>query len=132
MEKYLPLDPCQTAAFKQTDAEMMADFSWWNVIGKIAVPNLSSAWSRAARAALEAEMTRKLLEIKRLRGADGAWPKELPGISASVCKDAKWDYRVAPDGGMTLAFSQPIDWEALKLNGSKIPLTVTEKAPAHR
>ena len=70
-------------------------------------PDLSGTWETANRLVVELEMARKVLDLKaRRKAAGGTWPAAVPGLESSACQGARWTYTVAPDGGMTLAFSR--------------------------
>jgi hypothetical protein len=74
------------------------------------VPNIRNLFARADRLVVDAELTSKILEAKRLRreGA-GRWPAAIPGIEASRYPGASWRYEASPDGGrMSIAFSRQL------------------------
>lgn len=52
----------------------------WNVLGRIAVPNIAAVWQRVARATPELELTEKVLQLRR-----GETPSPL-----SRCSDGRW------------------------------------------
>ena len=58
-------------------------------------PMLASAWMRADRLLLEAELTNKVFDIRAKRDASGAWPAAIPGIEVSKAKDVSWKYAIA-------------------------------------
>ena len=100
------------------------EISWWNYIGKIAVPNLSNALDRADRAAVDLELTRKwiALDAARRRNA-GEWPEDLPfPETLDACPEERLVYEVSGDGAATLAVAREIDWG--KTNGLALPLRV--------
>lgn len=77
----------------------------WNIIGGIAIPNLSNAWLRVKYLRIQMELTQKVLELKTVRDAHGAWPVQVPGIEKSFCPQEHWTYTVMPDGTMSIAYS---------------------------
>jgi len=80
---------------------------WWNTIGKGNVENLGIFWEREEYLKLDLELTRKILEVRRLRDENGGdWPKAVPGIEVSECPETSWTYAATPVGGMTLSFSR--------------------------
>ena len=71
----------------------------WNILGKVATPNLSGAWQRLARFGAELEATDKILAVRRgetpsstTRCADGTW-----SVSANEVKFSR-DIAVPPPG----------------------------------
>lgn len=85
-----------------------SDVPWWNIIGRIALPNLTNSWQRVKYYDIQAELTRKVLAIKRARGADGKWPAEVQGLLESKCPEQKWTYSISPEGEMSLIYSAPL------------------------
>lgn len=74
------------------------------------VPTLASAWKRADRLALEAELTSKVFEIRAKRDPSGAWPAAIPGIEASKAENVKWNYAVTAEGRASLATNRILNW----------------------
>lgn len=81
-----------------------------SVFSSISIPNIQSSFVRADRLVVDAEMTSKILEAKRLRKENGMrWPAMIPGIETSRFPGASWRYEVSPDGGrMSIAFSREL------------------------
>jgi len=97
-------DPC-VQDFAPKLAPVSKRIPWWDIISRIAVPNLA-AWARAGRIQVDVELTRKILEARAARDKNsGSWPPSLPGIEASVCKAEKWTYTLSPDR-LAIAFSR--------------------------
>jgi len=101
------------------------DVSWWNNPG--AFLNAGSVVPSAARLALDIETTRKILELRESRDANGGrWPESLPGIEKSAnCPGDRWIYQVGGDGSMSLTFSRKIDWGPLP--GTILPMRYEER-----
>lgn len=79
------------------------------IAATIAMPNLDNAFLRADRLVVDAELTSKVLEARRLRREGGGrWPAAIPGVEASRFPGASWRYEASPDGGMSLAFSREL------------------------
>jgi hypothetical protein len=75
----------------------------------VAIPNIQNAFLRADRLVVDAELTAKVLEARRLRREGGGrWPAAIPGVESSRFPGASWRYEVSPDGGMSLAFSREL------------------------
>ena len=74
-------------------------------------------FARADRLVVDAELTSKILEAKRLRRQNGGrWPAAIPGIETSHFRGASWRYEVSPDGGRILiafsrALASPAGWK---------------------
>ncbi|MBK9064437.1 MAG: hypothetical protein IPL89_14790 [Acidobacteria bacterium] len=75
-----------------------------------AVPNLASAWKRADRLVLEAELTNKVFDIRAARAASGAWPAAMKDIEASKAKDVAWVYAVTPEGRASIVTKRSLTW----------------------
>jgi hypothetical protein len=75
-----------------------------------AVPSLASAWKRADRLSLEAELTNKVFDVRAARAATGAWPQAVPGIEVSKAKDVTWIYAVTPEGRASLSTNRTLTW----------------------
>jgi hypothetical protein len=77
--------------------------SWWNIIGKISVPNFGVA-DRMGPLLVESELTRKVLDLREARDqGNGAWPDRIAGPdSCGVCPSRKWNYRVLPGNRVSL------------------------------
>jgi hypothetical protein len=78
-------------------------FPWWNDPGRMSfvAPN----WLLIKEAALQKELTAKVLQLKAARASDHGWPKDVPGIEKSFCPQQHWNYVLLPGGGMSLTFS---------------------------
>ncbi len=75
-----------------------------------AIPTLASAWLRADRLALEAELTNKVFDIRKGREASGAWPASIPGIEASKAKNVSWKYAVTAEGRASIETNRVLTW----------------------
>jgi hypothetical protein len=73
-------------------------------------PNIASAWKRADRLALEAELTNKVFDVRAARAASGAWPPSVPGIETSKAKNVTWSYVVTPEGRASLSTRRSLSW----------------------
>jgi hypothetical protein len=84
------------------NARLQMRLGYWGFV----LPFLSiegQTWDRTDRQVVEVELARKLLDLRVLREANaGIWPAAVPGIEASACQGARWNYGVAPDGRMSL------------------------------
>jgi len=94
----------------------------WNVLSKITFGSLDDVPRRVARYELDREMTAKLLDLKWAREElGGRWPASLAGIEQSpTCPGDRWVFDATPGGGVSLAFSRPVEWEGL--HGIDLPL----------
>lgn len=73
-------------------------------------PLLASAWMRADRLVLEAELTDKVFDIRAKRDASGAWPPAIPGIEVSRAKNVSWKYAITADGRPSIATNRVLTW----------------------
>ncbi len=79
------------------------------IAATIAIPNLENAFLRADRLVVDAELTSKVLEARRLRREGGGrWPATLPGAETSRYPGASWRYEALPGGAMSLTFSREL------------------------
>jgi hypothetical protein len=94
-----------------------------HIILAISMPNIHNSFLRADRLVVDAELTSKILEAKRLRRQNGGrWPAAIPGIEASRFPGASWRYEASSDGArMSIAFSRELDSPYWK-GGSLKPL----------
>jgi hypothetical protein len=89
------------------------DFSWWNHVGQDFYRGQSQTLRGASRAALEAEMTLKILDLRAARDENhGRWPESLAGLEKSEnCPKDHWIYEVDPQGRMRLSLSRALSWD---------------------
>jgi hypothetical protein len=81
-----------------------------HILLAVSMPNTKNSFVRADRLVVDAELTSKILEAKRLRSENGGrWPAAIPGIETSRFPGASWRYEVSPEGGrMSIAFSREL------------------------
>lgn len=111
-----------------SDSAPAKDFAWWNYIGRTST-NFPSQISKAAKSMLDLELTQKILQVKALAAKTGKWPASVPEMKSSICPGAKWLYRVAPDGTMSISFSEKPKWLEERLKGKGLPFTYSDKTP---
>jgi hypothetical protein len=112
-----------------SDSVTVDDFAWWNYIGW-ASTSFPSQTSKAAKSMLDLELTQKILQVKALAAKAGKWPPSVPEMKSSICPGAKWLYRVAPDGTMSISFSEKPKWLEERLKSSRgLPFTYSDKTP---
>ncbi len=80
------------------------------VLSELMIPNFETTLLRADRLAVDLELTRKALELRAARRTGREWPPGVPGIEASVVKDARWIYARTPDGRATIELSRELEW----------------------
>jgi len=116
-----------------SDSEPAKDFAWWNYISRTSgrtFTNFPSQTSKAAKYMLDLELTQKILQVKALAAKTGKWPASVPEMKSSICPGAKWLYRVAPDGTMSLSFSEKPKWLEERLKSRRwLPFTYSDKTP---
>ncbi|MBZ5514884.1 MAG: hypothetical protein LAN62_08575, partial [Acidobacteriia bacterium] len=71
----------------------------WTLLSQLEMWSISQAWSRVRRLLMDLELTEKILRVRQLQteSKQKTWPREIPGIETSICSEAHWVYRVAPD-----------------------------------
>ncbi|MEG4505610.1 hypothetical protein QUA81_20330 [Microcoleus sp. F6_B4] len=112
-----------------SDSVTVNDFAWWNYIGRTSTIFTSHFTSKAAKSMLDLELTQKILQVKALAAKTGKWPASVPEMKSSICPGAKWLYRVAPDGTMSLSFSEKPKWLEERLKYKGLPFTYSDKTP---
>jgi hypothetical protein len=112
-----------------SDSVKIDDFAWWNAPGWVLSPNLTSQSGKAAKSMLELELTQKILQVKALAAKEGKWLPSVPDMESSICPGAKWIYRLALDGTMTISFSEKPQWLEERLKGKGLPFTYSDKTP---
>jgi hypothetical protein len=115
--------------FCTSDSVKVDDFAWWNYMGGAPTAFLNQI-SKAAKSMLDLELTQKILQVKALAAKAGKWPPSVPEMKSSICPGAKWLYRVAPDGTMSISFSEKPKWLEERLKSSiALPFTYSDKTP---
>jgi hypothetical protein len=115
--------------FCASDSVTVDDFAWWHYPGE-ASTSFPSQTRKAAQSMLELELTQNILQVKALAAKAGKWPPSVPEMKSSICPGAKWLYRVAPDGTMSISFSEKPKWLEERLKSSRgLPLTYSDKTP---
>ncbi len=76
----------------------------WNLLARIALPNLSPGWDRAKLVQIASDMTRKVMLLKTAKRATGTWPASLPEPDQPFCANDRYDYAATTGGEMTLTF----------------------------
>jgi len=115
--------------FCASDSVTVNDFAWWNYIGRTST-SLSNQTNKAAKSMLDLELTQKILQVKALAAKTGKWPASVPEMKSSICPGAKWLYRVAPDGTMSISFSEKPKWLEERLKSRRwLPFTYSDKTP---
>ncbi|MEG4228321.1 hypothetical protein QUA35_19140 [Microcoleus sp. N9_B2] len=111
-----------------SDSAPAEDLAWWNYIGRTST-SFPSQTSKAAKYMLDLELTQKILQVKALAAKTGKWPPSVPDMKSSICPGAKWLYRVAPDGTMSISFSEKPKWLEERLKYKGLPFTYSDKTP---
>jgi hypothetical protein len=115
--------------FCASDSVTVDGLAWWNYMGGASTSFLNQT-IKPAKSMLNLELTQKILQVKALAAKAGKWPPSVPEMKSSICPGAKWLYRVAPDGTMSISFSEKPKWleERLKSNIA-LPFTYSDKTP---
>lgn len=102
-------DPCAADASTAAACDLKEEqLPRWNVVARIAIPNLTGSWQRVKYYDIQVELTRRVLAAKQARAADGTWPATFPGSLGSRCPGQSWNYAVDSEGEMVLAYSAPL------------------------
>lgn len=115
--------------FCTSDSVKVDHFAWWHYPGE-ASTDFPHQTIKAAQSMLNLELTQKILQVKALAAKAGKWPPSVPEMKSSICPGAKWLYRVAPDGTMSISFSEKPKWLEERLKSSTgLPFTYSDKTP---
>jgi hypothetical protein len=115
--------------FCTSDSVKVDDFAWWHYPGEAPTSFLNQI-SKATKSMLDLELTQKILQVKALAAKAGKWPPSVPEMKSSICPGAKWVYRVAPDGTMSISFSEKPKWLEQRLKSNiALPFTYSDKTP---
>jgi hypothetical protein len=121
-------DACsfERETWEGVEEKATSSIGFWNLVGRMARPSVTSLWAAADELRFHQELTAKVLELKRLRDAspDGAWPRKLPGIESSACPGNRWTYVVSEDGRAVLTASRSPTRPS--------PAVLFEGAPLHK
>ncbi|MEG4075958.1 hypothetical protein QUA30_25330 [Microcoleus sp. Pol14C2] len=112
-----------------SDSFTLDDSAWWNYIDRTST-SFPNQTSKAAKSMLDLELTQNILQVKALAAKTGKWPPSVPDMKSSICPGAKWLYRVAPDGTMSISFSEKPKWLEERLKSKRwLPFTYSDKTP---
>ena len=99
------------------------------VLSEINRPNISGGLLRARQVAIDSELTALVLDARVERAAQRRphWPDRLLTVGTGVCPEARWTYRVNPNGTVRIAFESRIE----DAGGSpfRLPLEFTAGKP---
>ncbi|MGB7272718.1 MAG: hypothetical protein WBC69_05435, partial [Geitlerinemataceae cyanobacterium] len=113
-----------------SDSIAVDGFSPWNYIGRTFNSNwMSNPIGRVDKSMLDLELTQKILQVKALAAKEGKWLPSVPDMESSICPGAKWVYGVAPDGTMSIEFSEQPEWLEERLENGGLPFTYSDKTP---
>lgn len=73
----------------------------WNILGRIAIPNIARTWGAGVQAAYDVELTRHVLAARRGRGEASETPPRTLGPSAA-CPGVKWQQVARADGSVSI------------------------------
>jgi len=102
---YLAERPLCSVDFVAPSPVFTPHFPAWDIIGRIAWPDMRVPSARILRLQLDLELSARVLRLRSAQQADGRWPSELPGAASRACPRANWAYRVNADGTASLSFA---------------------------
>ena len=105
------------------DKKITGDMPRWNTIGKIAMPSLFRTWQTLRETAIDAELTRRVIDARRVRRATLTWP--TASVPSQVCPGVEWRHVPQADGRLL------IEWSANKA-GTKSWSFLLSAAPRPR
>jgi hypothetical protein len=91
---------------------MKAAHSSWNLGTHYGYTNYLRAWRMSAEGLIQAELTRKILQVKATRDSamDKDWPQRLAPMESSICPDSTWVHEVAPNGMIQIECRNLPEW----------------------
>lgn len=115
------IDPCtlDVAAVNKRVEARMSPLS--RRFSRMMLPNLASAFSRAASVELAIEGTSNVLALKTERDAAGRWPDYGRGDGRSVCRGGRWVYSHLASGVPALQFQGARFTEAKGVGSTRVP-----------
>jgi len=120
-------DACaQPPAAVTAGAEQL--FPRWNVIGRVAWPNLADAARKVGRLRLDIELSGHVVALREARSRDGRWPETGSGIPSAQCPAERWLVRALPDDRLELSFSRELPAAAGPV--LELPLAAALSPPA--
>jgi hypothetical protein len=109
------------------DMDLDTSLAAWNREREVTLFGFAQQWRTAGFLMVDLELTQKVLKTK----AAIANPQTASRIThrpSLVCPQAKWIYRVSPEQGWSLTFSQTLERPAQEVKGLVLPLTYRAKA----
>jgi len=91
---------------------MKAAHSSWNLGTHYGYTNYLRAWRMSAEGLIQAELTRKILQVKAARDSamDKDQPRQLAPMESFLCPQAEWVHEVAPNGTIQIECRNLPDW----------------------
>ncbi len=126
---YLAERPLCSVDFVAPNPVFAPHFPAWDIIGRIAWPDMRMPCARILRLQLDLELSALVLRLRSAQRADGRWPSELPGAVSRACPTANWAYRVNADGTAALAFAGKLPAWPKEPQRLKLPLEHVLRAP---
>jgi hypothetical protein len=101
------IDPCADD-LDAIGEELYAQIPAWNLLAKIAYPNLMGSLERSSRLGLDLELTALIIETRARLGEPGS-PGELQWPTG-VCPSRQWRVQTNATGASRLFLNPPVDW----------------------
>ncbi len=114
-------NPCELSD-KNLTIKMLSEFPKWNIIAKIALPNMQDAWIRGNRVSLEKDLTLIILKLRLEKARTGKYPSNFK-LPETPCPNTKWKLE-ASDDHFKVYFDGEFKMKIKK--GAYIPLTWEE------
>jgi len=83
-------------------------FPRWNVIGRVAWPNLTDAVRKVDRLRLDIELSGHVVALREARSRNGRWPEIGNGFPSTQCPAERWLVRTLPGGRLEVSFSREL------------------------
>jgi len=75
---------------------MLNQFPKWNIISKIALPNMQDAWIRGNRVSLEKDLTLIILKLRLEKEKTNKFPSNFK-LPETPCPNTKWKLEASDD-----------------------------------
>jgi hypothetical protein len=83
-------DPCELSNIDLTK-KIYNSIPKWNLVGRIALPNLQNSWIKANRAGLVKDLSLMILKVRSEKARNGKLPETIK-LPPCVCQGASWQY----------------------------------------
>ncbi|HEY9805805.1 MAG TPA: hypothetical protein V6D04_04505 [Candidatus Obscuribacterales bacterium] len=110
------------------DMDLDTSLAAWNNEREATLFGFAQQWRTAGFVMVDLELTQKVLKTKAAIANPSTKLLDAVHRPSRVCPEAQWIYRVSPEAGWSLTFSQVLERPARQSRGLVLPLTYRAKA----